>query len=766
MAWLLAESNDFNKPVNQETADRLRTRERDRMSRFPELERPLWARYGLAVLATAAALYLTSWFWPVFRGSQFMPMVLAIFLSGWFGGGGPSFLAAILGAVGIGVLFETGDPGGFLRMLLYLAVAAVASALHGQLWRTKRQRAQLTEESESARRGAEGAHRDLGQILESLTDGFCALDQNYRCTYLNRQAEEILGRPREELLGKNALEEYPLEEKELRFLRRAMEEKEAGQFEVFYPVLRRWFDVRVAPAADGVSILFQDISKRKQSEEALERLAAVVESSEDAIIAKTLDGRISAWNAGAERLFGYSAEQILGQPVTTLMPADRRDEMNEVLKRIKRGERVEHFETIRVKKNGETVPISLSVSPIKDGSGRIVGAAKIARDISERRKAEAAIFEAQRQLTMALEAARMGTWSWDIRSGKLDWSENLLELHGLAPGTFGGTYEAFLECIHPEDRPRVDSTIRRAVEERSIYDTEFRVPFPDGSTRWVAGHGQVFTDSDGSPTRMIGIGRDITDRKVAEIEQARLFQESREAVRVRDAFLSVAGHEFRTPLAALDLTLHNLMQKTRKGGGADLLGGMQRVERQVDRLVRLTDHLLEVASIDAGRLSLEPEPTDLTGLLGEITERLEETARRAGSPLEVAASEPVVGTWDRSRLDQVVTNLLTNAVKFGAGQPVEIAVRREDGTVHLTVRDHGIGIPAADQTRIFERFERAVSDKSYSGMGLGLWISRQIVEAHGGRLRVDSEPGKGATFHVELPGVLTGEASDASSDRG
>jgi signal transduction histidine kinase len=237
-------------------------------------------------------------------------------------------------------------------------------------------------------------------------------------------------------------------------------------------------------------------------------------------------------------------------------------------------------------------------------------------------------------------------------------------------------------------------------------------------------------------------------------------------VRVRDAFLSVAGHEFRTPLAALDLTLHNLMQKTRKGGGADLLGGMQRVERQVDRLVRLTDHLLEVASIDAGRLSLEPEPTDLTGLLGEITERLEETARRAGSPLEVAASEPVVGTWDRSRLDQVVTNLLTNAVKFGAGQPVEIAVRREDGTVHLTVRDHGIGIPAADQTRIFERFERAVSDKSYSGMGLGLWISRQIVEAHGGRLRVDSEPGKGATFHVELPGVLTGEGSDASSDRG
>ena len=736
------------------------------MRRFPEFERPGWARYGVAVLAASAALFLTIGFWPVFRGSPFMPMFLAIFLTGWFGGGGPSLLATILGALGMSLLVERNEPGELLRMLLYLVVGVVASVLHGQLWRTKHQRARLIQESENARLGADGAHRALEQIVESLTDGFCALDRNYRYTYVNRQAEEILGRTRQELLGKNAFEEYPMEESELRVFRRAMEDREGGRFELFYPPLQRWLDVRVAPAVHGISVLFQDISKRKQSEEALERLAAVVESSEDAIIAKTLDGRISAWNAGAERLFGYSAKEILGRPVTTLMPADRRDEMHKVLEKIVRGERVEHFETFRVKKNGEIIPVSLSVSPIKNESGKIVGAAKIARDISERRKAEAAIFEAQRQLTMALEAARMGTWSWDIRTGKLDWSENLLELHGLAPGTFAGTYEAFLDCIHPEDRGGVDSTIRRAVEERSIYDTEFRVPFPGGLTRWVAGHGQVFVDSDGAPTRMIGIGRDITDRKVAEIEQARLYQEAREAVQARDAFLSVAGHEFRTPLAALDLTLHNLMQRARKRGDEDLLGGMQRVERQVDRLVRLTEHLLEVGRIDAGRLMLDPEPTELTGLLREITERLEATARRAGSPLELAASEPVVGNWDRSRLDQVMTNLLTNAVKFGAGQPVEISLRRDNGTVFLTVRDHGIGIPAADQTRIFERFERAVSDKSYSGMGLGLWISRQIVEAHGGRLRVDSEPGKGATFFVELPGVLTGEEGDASSDRG
>lgn len=307
----------------------------------------------------------------------------------------------------------------------------------------------------------------------------------------------------------------------------------------------------------------------------------------------------------------------------------------------------------------------------------------------------------------------------------------------------------------------VDEGVRRAIEERSTYDVEFRVPFSDGSTHWVAGHGRVFADETGAPARMIGIGLDITERKAAEVERERLFHEAEEAVKVRDAFISVAGHEFRTPLGALTLTLHNLARKAELEKDDRTLTRLRAVQAQVERLVRLTDDLLEVSRINAGRLSLEPEPTDLSGVVHEVAQRLEETARREGSSVELTCPAPVIGLWDRSRLDQVVTNLLTNAIKFGQRQPIEVTVDADADTARLTVRDRGIGISPEDHARIFERFERAVSGSSYRGIGLGLWIVRQIVQHHNGTITVESEAGKGATFVVQLP--LRG-ISDARPD--
>jgi signal transduction histidine kinase len=285
---------------------------------------------------------------------------------------------------------------------------------------------------------------------------------------------------------------------------------------------------------------------------------------------------------------------------------------------------------------------------------------------------------------------------------------------------------------------------------------EFRVPFPDGTTHWVAGNGQVFVDAAGAPARMIGIGRDVTERKAAEVERERLFRETEEAVKVRDTFLSVAGHEFRTPLGALTLTLHNLARKARLENDELMLSGLGTVERQVQRLVRLTDDLLEVGRINAGKIAFEAEPTDLPGLVREVAQRLEEPARRAGSAFELNGTQPVVGLWDRSRLDQVVTNLLSNAIKFGEGRPIAVTVDADAGSARLMVRDQGIGISPEDQARIFERFERAVSGRSYGGIGLGLWITREIVQHHGGTVTVKSEPGEGATFVVQLP--LAGSA--------
>jgi signal transduction histidine kinase len=186
------------------------------------------------------------------------------------------------------------------------------------------------------------------------------------------------------------------------------------------------------------------------------------------------------------------------------------------------------------------------------------------------------------------------------------------------------------------------------------------------------------------------------------------------------------------------------------------------IRRSADRLTRLVTSLLDISRIGAGRLDLEREETDLSEVTREVAERFQEEARRARCELRVDTT-PAVGFWDRLRLDQVVTNLLANALKYGAGAPIDVRVTAQDGRALLTVRDHGIGISEEDQRRIFQRFERAVSQRNYGGFGLGLWIVRQIVEAQGGAVRVESEPGHGSTFTVELEaGRRTHPAPDAA----
>ena len=252
------------------------------------------------------------------------------------------------------------------------------------------------------------------------------------------------------------------------------------------------------------------------------------------------------------------------------------------------------------------------------------------------------------------------------------------------------------------------------------------------------------------------IHRHLRARTASEERGKRLYQEAQRALRTRDAFLSVAGHEFRTPLSALSLTIENLCLQAKAAGDATLEARLQAPARQVDRLVRLTEQLLDVGRIDSGRLELEREEVELVGLAREVLDRLRGESAAARCELRLVAPAPVTGRWDRSRLDQVITNLVTNAIKFGAGSPVEVSVASGGDSAALAVRDHGIGIRAEDQERIFERFERAVPNRSYKGIGLGLWICREIVQAHGGRLTVESEPGQGALFRAVLP--LSAEA--------
>lgn len=253
----------------------------------------------------------------------------------------------------------------------------------------------------------------------------------------------------------------------------------------------------------------------------------------------------------------------------------------------------------------------------------------------------------------------------------------------------------------------------------------------------------------------LAFAEELARRAGLAVENAQLLKQLQEAVRLRDDFLSVAGHELKTPLTTLQLNVETLQRNLREpkeaASGVRAEKGLATVRRQVSRLTTLVGQLLDVSRIQAGRLSLDLEEVDLSQLVTELAGRLEDEATRAGSKLQVTTPGPAVGTWDRSRLEQIVLNLVSNALKYGRGKPVVVTVAKDDGHAALTVRDEGIGIGAEDQSRIFERFERAVSGRHYGGLGLGLWIVRQLVAAHGGSIRVDSAPGRGSTFTLELP---------------
>jgi signal transduction histidine kinase/CHASE1-domain containing sensor protein len=263
----------------------------------------------------------------------------------------------------------------------------------------------------------------------------------------------------------------------------------------------------------------------------------------------------------------------------------------------------------------------------------------------------------------------------------------------------------------------------------------------------------------------VALAEDLARLVAAAVDTARLYRDAQDAVRERDEFLSIASHELKTPLTSLALQSESLRAAARRGDAEGTARKADVVRRNVKRLAALVASMLDLSRIRAGRLELELEDVDLAEVAREVVGRFEDEAHRAGCTLALDAPEPVVGHWDRLRVDQVVTNLLSNAVKYGPGKPVEVRVGTTGGErAVLSVRDHGIGISAEDQRRIFDQFERAVSDRHYGGFGLGLWIVRSIVESLGGTVRVESAPGEGSTFTVELERARAAAARRADGD--
>jgi len=294
-----------------------------------------------------------------------------------------------------------------------------------------------------------------------------------------------------------------------------------------------------------VVAMVEDITEKKMAEESRLRHVALVESSEDAIISKNRDAVITSWNASAERIFGYTELEAVGQPITILIPPELRDEENKILEKLRAGERIEHYETIRLTKTGKKLNVSLTLSPIRDSTGRLAGFYKIARDTTKRKLAEEALRVSEERLRLAQQVARIGTFEWDIRTGVNTWTSELESMYGLPPGGFGGTQTAFENLVHLDDRTRVMELNEWALKTGQPTKGEWRVVWPDGSVHWIAGRWQVFMNESGAPLRMVGVNIDVTERKLAEDR----LREYERAVEGSGEMIAVLDQEYRYLIA-------------------------------------------------------------------------------------------------------------------------------------------------------------------------------------------------------------------------
>jgi PAS domain S-box-containing protein len=304
----------------------------------------------------------------------------------------------------------------------------------------------------------------------------------------------------------------------------------------------------------------------------------------------------------------------------------------------------------------------------------------------------------------------------------------------------------FAEMTHPDDRARDLEGISELVQgKRLTYVAEKRYVKKDGSIVWVLLNAAAVRDHAEGVQRTVAVVQDITSLMQAQENLER-------AVRIRDEFLSIASHELKTPLTALLMQIQSVQRGIGTGPAAlQHAGKLAKAYASGLRLEKLINDLLDVSRITAGRLTLHAERMDLSAAVRDVAENFRETAEKAGSELRMQTNGAVVGTWDRMRVEQVLTNLLSNALKYGSGRPVDVTIERGDEEAIVCVTDHGIGIPAEKQRRIFERFERGVDPRDYGGFGLGLWIAKQVVHASGGSIEVESELGEGARFVLRLP---------------
>ena len=734
--------------------------------------------YAISIAALAAAVALR-WLLDPLLGDAlpFVTLFGAVAAAVWVGGSVPALLVAILGYLAAHYLFipprgtmELRDPPVLVGLVAYLFTCALIVGI-GQALRGARFRA------------AEERERLL-VTLRSIGDAVVTTDVEGRVTDLNGVAESLIGWTQAEAVGQpldavfrivNEETRRPVENPAMRALREGTVVGLANHTILIHKDgSERPIDDSAAPIRDpqgrvtGCVLIFRDVSAQRRVERdkasrllTARVLASIVESSDDAIVSKTLDGTIQSWNAGAERIFGYTAEEAIGQHISLVIPPDRLGEEDHIIGRLKAGRRVDHFETERVRKDGRRIPVSLTVSPIKDETGKVVGASKIARDVTDRRRAEA---ERQRFVALA-ESSTDFIGICDLEGMPIFVNRAGLRLVGL-DDVEQARATPVPEFFFPEDRPRIVDEFFPSVMEKGHGEVEVRFRhFKTGEARWMAYKVQTLTDADGRPTALATVSQDVTERKLLEDSLRTLAADLSEADRRKDEFLAMLAHELRSPLAPIS----NAVQVLRMAGTdkAAVHASSEMLERQVGQMAHLVDDLLDMSRITRGRIELRPERIELAPVINQAVEAARALYREMDHQLSVTLPmEPAFVDADPTRLAQVIGNLLNNACKFtDKGGRVSLTLERRDGQAVIAVRDDGIGIAPDQLPRLFGMFTQVDTslERSRGGLGIGLTLVKTLVEMHGGTVEAHSEGlGHGSEFVVHLPVATDAQRSLAA----
>jgi PAS domain S-box-containing protein len=618
------------------------------------------------------------------------------------------------------------------------------------------------------RKHAEKIHREsedrFRMLVEGTSDMVTITDAEGRFTYVNDQTALVLGLEVADIIGRRAFDfAHPddlvpllqwfadsiamgeaLDVFEIRFVH------QDGTVRFFIWSSTFHFDEQ--GLLTHVNSIAHNNTARRQAQEQHQRLATIVENSADAILSRALDGKITSWNGGAEKLFGYSAEEIVGKSISRLIPDDEHLKAASFAERLDAGETVKDYETVRRSKDGQLVQVSATVSPIKDADGKVTGTAGIYRNITARKLAEAASQESQARLKLAMQVSNIGPWDWDMVTGDLNLSVEWKAHLGFADDEISNNLSEFESRVHPDDRALIRTSVDEARENPAMgYALDFRLRHKNGSYRWMQSKALMILDSQGLPARMIGAHVDLTDQKIAE-QQA--FRSQR--LESLGTLASGVAHDLNNALTPILMSAELLRLKyPQESSSIDV------IEASALRGANMVKQLLTFPRGVSG-----PRTEVDVGLLIAEMQNLMQATFPKNLDVRVICAPALPAVWaDSTELHQVLLNLCVNArdampdggtvtltaqyQTFPKAPTGTVTPSKPGNYIVVTVSDTGIGIPQDIDEQIFDPF--FTTKDVHKGTGLGLATVMGIVKGHAGFIKVQSKPGEGATFTVFLP---------------